>query len=236
MQTNGQCEFYGTLEKTENFTILTQNIIPGTLVFESLSPFTGYYDENPHDYDNPLYLYMAVDKTYTVFDIARAFQSVLNEVDFELDAAKAFVKFNDKFYNVIRLRHINGYEHVREIQEAFERNGITPLRVSLRQQDIHAHVTLKKVFCLEKVADGIFIDSCEKNHAYLEMQHMIPFDKLVDVTQKVRNNWFESRFDAAMGYFLTSRKVFEIVRIYSDKLDMKYLEGLKKLYLQKIER
>ncbi|MDA3878834.1 MAG: hypothetical protein PF436_00460 [Prolixibacteraceae bacterium] len=230
-----QCEFYGTLEKVEDFTILTQNIIPSTLVFESLSPFTGYHNETPHDYQNPLYLYMAVDKTYSVFEIARAFQEVRNELDFNLDAAKAFVKFSDKFYNVIRLRHLNGYGDIRIIQEAFERHGIKPLKSNLRQKDIHAHVTLKKIFCLEKVAKNLFIDRCEKNHAYIEIPRMMPFDQLIEVTQKVRNNWFESRFDAAMGYFLTTQKVFEIVRIYSDKLDIKYLEGLKQLYLQKIK-
>lgn len=236
MENYKHCEFYGSLEKIEDFTILTQNIIPGTLVFESLSPFTGYYNENPHDYDNPLYLYMAVDKTYSVFDITRAFQNVRNELNFDLDAAKAFVAFNDKFYNVIRLRHLNGYQDVIKIQEAFEKHGIKPHKSNLHQKDIHAHVTLKKIFCLEKIADGLFLDRCEKNHAYLEMPRMIPFEELVQITQKVRNNWFESRFDAAMGYFLTSQKVFEIVRIYSDKLDMKYLEGLKRLYQQKIAK
>lgn len=234
MKNNNKFEFYGILEKTEDFTILTQNIIPGTLVFESLSPFTGYYNENPHDYQKPLYLYMAVDKPYSVFDVARAFQKVRNELDFNLDAAKASVKFSDKFYNVIRLRHLNGYENIQIIQEAFARQGIKPLKSNLSQKDIHAHVALEKIYCLEKISEGLFIDRREKNHAYIEIPRMIPFDEMVEVTQKVRNNWFESRFDSAMGYFISSEKIYEVVRIYSDKIDIKYIEGLRKLYLKKI--
>jgi hypothetical protein len=231
----GPCEFYGILEKIEDFTTLTGNIIPGTLVFESLSPFVGYYNENPHDYESPLYLYMAVESDYSVFDIARAFQLVKNSLKIDLDVAKASVRFNDKFFHVLRLRHIDGYSRLIDIQKQFAEHGIKPLKSSLNKKNIHAHVTLNKVFCLESISDGLFIDRREKNHAYIQMPYMIHFDKLIEVTKRVRNNWVENRFDAAMGYFLCSDEVIEIVRIYTDNLDVNNLTALQDLYLKKLE-
>lgn len=65
MKNQNYCEHFGTLEKLEEFTTLSENIIPGSLVFESLSPFWGYYNEDPHDY-NPLYIYMAINQTHEV--------------------------------------------------------------------------------------------------------------------------------------------------------------------------
>ena len=234
MREQNHCEFFGTLEKLEEFTTLTQNIIPGSLVFESLSPFLGYYNENPNDY-NPLYVYLVVNRTYAVFDVVRAFDKVREELDFDFDAAKAFVKFNDRFYNAIRIRHLQGYDRIRDIQEGFVKHGIGMLMISDNQKKVTAHVDLKKVFCLTKMTDEIFLDACENNHAYFEIPRQISFDEFVDLTRKVRNNWMESKFDAALGYYLTEQRIIEIIRIYSDKLDMKYLEGIRKLYLQKMK-
>lgn len=228
------CEFFGTLEKLEEFTTLTQNILPGSLVFESVSPFWGYYNDNPHDY-KPLYVYLIVNQTYAVFDVVRAFYKVREELGFDLDAAKAFVKFNDRFYNALRIRHLEGYDRIRDIQEAFVRNGISMLLVSDNQKKVTALVDLKKVFCLSKIGDGLYLDACEKNHAYFEIPKRISFDEFTELTQKVRNNWFEGKFDAALGYYLMEQRIVEIVRIYSDKLDIENLEGIRKLYLQKLK-
>lgn len=234
MNNQNYCEHFGTLEKLEEFTTLTENIIPGSLVFESLSPFWGYYNEDPHDY-NPLYIYFIVNQTHEVFEVVRAFQQVKAELNFELDAAKAFVKFNDRFYNALRIRHLNGYDHLSEIQEAFARHGINPLYSHYNQKRFSAHVTLKKMFCLSPIAEGLFIDACEEKHAYLEIPKALTFDQFADVTQKVKNNWLDSKFDAALGYFIRKQKVVDIIRVYSDNLSIEYLEGIRNLYLQKIK-
>jgi hypothetical protein len=233
MEENKHCEYFGTLEKIEEFTTLSQNCIPGSLVFESLSPFLGYYNEYPHDY-SPLYIYIAVDKIYPVFDVVRAFQKVKKEIGFDLDVAKAFVHFNDRNYNVIRLRHLDGYDRIHEIQEAFQRYGIKPLMNSHRWEKISVHVSLRKVFCLSPLAEGLFLDACEENHAYIQIPKALNFDEFLELTKRVKNNWLEFKFDAALGYYLKENEVVEIVRIYSKRLDLPDLKGIQKLYLQKI--
>lgn len=234
MENKNYCEHFGTLEKLEEFTTLSENIIPGSLVFESLSPFWGYYNEDPHDY-KPLYIYMAVNQTHEVFEVIRAFQKVKAEFDFELDAAKAFVKFNDRFYNALRIRHLTGYENLMHIQEAFSKHGISPLMSHYQQKRFTAHVTLKKMFCLNLFFKAIWVDACEAKHAYLEIPKRLSFDEFADVTQKVKNNWLDTKFDAALGYFIRKQQVVDMVRIYSDNLNADYLKGIRNLYLQKIK-
>jgi hypothetical protein len=234
MEKQYYCEHFGTLEKLEEFTTLTNNIVPGSLVFESLSPFWGYYNEDPKDYC-PLYVYLIVNQTHEVFEVTRAFQKVKQELDFELDVAKAFVKFNDRFYNALRIRHLSGYDHLAEIQEAFARHGIAPLYSHYNQKRFNALVTLKKMFCLNQTSEGIYLDACEANHAYLEIPKALTFDQFAEVTQKVRNNWLESKFDAALGYFIRKQQVVDIIRVYSENLNTDYLDGIRNLYLQKIK-
>lgn len=234
MKKGKHCEVFGNLEKLEEFSTIHNNIIPGSLVFESLNPFWGYYHDDPHD-SSPVYIYFAVEKNYPAFDVVRAFQHVKAESDFDFDAAKAFVKFNDRSYNVIRIRHLTGYDKIQTIQEGFLKNGIKPLMASGNWRNVKTHVTLHKVFCLHRLSDNILVDSCEINHSYLEIPRKMEFDEFVDVTQKVRNNWFESKFDAALGYYMLEKQIVDFIRIYSGRQDKGYLNDIRKLYLQKME-
>lgn len=234
MENLNYCEHFGSLEKLEEFTTLTHNIVPGSLVFESLSPFWRYYNEDPKDYSQ-LYIYLIVNQTHEVFEVIRAFQKVKEELPFKFDVAKAFVKFNDRFYNALRVRHLKDYEHIVEIQEAFSRYGISPLMSSYNQKRFTALVTLKKMFSLSKLSEGIYLDAYEENHAYLEIPQTLTFDQFADLTQKVKYNWLDSKFDAALGYFIQKQKVIDVVRVYSDNLKIEFLNDIRKLYLQKLK-
>ena len=237
MEDHQHCEVFGTLEKLEQFNSLNENIISGSLVFESPAPFWGYYNEfdSPHTKLSPHYIYIAINTTHAVFDVVRAFQKVRKEFDFDLDAAKAFIKFNDRFYNAIRLRHITDYAKVKAVQESFVKHGISMLMATGNWKNVTTHVSLKKVFCIEQLTDAIYKDSCEGNHYYLEIPKTLTFEEFAEVTAKVRNNWLGSKFDAALGYFLKEKEVVEIVRIYSELLTLEQLKDIQKLYRNKIK-
>lgn len=237
MAEHKHCEVFGSLEKMEQFNVLKENIIPGTLVFESPAPFWGYYNEfdSPHADTSPQYIYIAILKTYAVFDVVRAFQKVRQEFDFDLDAAKGFIRFNDRFFNVIRLRHIDDYSQVVKVQESFEEHGISMLSATGTWSNVSTHVSLKKVFCIEEIEKGIYKDACEAKHYYLRIPKTLTFEEFAEVTRKVRNNWLGTRFDAALGYFLKEQEVVEIVRIYSDISDIEVLKEIQSVYVQKIK-
>lgn len=237
MEEHKHCEVFGTLEKIEQFNTLNQNIIPGSLVFESPAPFWGYYNEfdSPNANNSPHYIYIAIMTTHEVFDVVRAFQKVRKEFDFDLDAAKAFVRFNDRFYNVIRLRHISDYAKIKDVQESFAKNGISMLMATGNWQNVTTHVSLKKVFCLQSLTDSIYKDMCEPHHFYLKIPKTLTFEEFAEVTAKVRNNWLGSKFDAALAYFLKEKEVVEIVRIYSELLELSHLEEIQKIYWHKIK-
>lgn len=237
MEKHQHCEVFGTLEKIEQFNTLHENIIPGSLVFESPAPFSGYYNEfdSPNANLSPHYIYIGILTTYAVFDVVRALQKVREEFDFDLDAAKAFVRFNDRFFNVIRLRHITDYALIRAVQESFVKHGIAMLMASGNWMNVTTHVTLKKVFCLQTISEHIYKDACEPNHYYLRIPKTLSFEEFADVTAKVRYNWLDSKFDAALGYFLKEQEVVEIIRIYAEHLELPQLQELRKLYLQKIK-
>jgi hypothetical protein len=233
MKNENYCEIFGSLEKLEQLSTIDKELAHGKLVFQSLSPFWGYYNDYPH-HSSPFYIYMVIDKTYTVFEVMRAYQEVKAELGFHFDAAKAFVVFNDRSYNAIRLRQLDNFNQIQPIFESFAAHGIKPYSSSSAWTNVTARVTLNKLFCLEHIMEGIFIDKWVEKHAYIELPHLLAFDKLVELTNNVRNNWTETRFDAAVATFLKNDKVVSAVRIYSDNLEIENLSGLKKIYESKI--
>jgi hypothetical protein len=234
MKENNYTEVFGGLEKLEDFSTIRDNIVQGTLVFESVSPFLGYYNDALQD-SSPVYIYFAVDKTYPVFEVIRAFHNIKTETGLNFDAAKAFAKFNDRNYNIIRLRHFDGFDKIKIIQEAFNNNGIKLLHSSVSWKKITAHVTLNKIFCIQRLRDGINLDACEENHAYIEIPRHLDFEEFTRITHIVKNNWFENKFDAALGYYLLEERVIDFIRVYSKQQDLQYLLDIRKLYLDKIK-
>jgi hypothetical protein len=226
-------EVYGILEKIEGLTTLSKNCLSGSLVFESRSPFWGYYNETPHDYV-PIYIYLVLDRNYSVFDIAHASKCVRQELNIQLDAAKTEIVIHDKHYHTLRLRHIGSYDSVSTIQEAYQKCGIKPLMAHVAWAKETAHMTFEKIFHLNSNEDQFYIDISENNHFYFELPEHIAFAEFEQLTQKVRNNWMGTKFDAAIGRFLKRDRAVDFVRIYSEKISSAEIIELKNLYFSRI--
>lgn len=102
MEKNKRFEVFGTLTKTETVFTINHKILPGTLVFEALKPFSGYYYDTPMG-AKPVYLYLALEDQFTLEDILRASQKVQLEFEAPFDAGKGFLQIYDAKYNVLRI-------------------------------------------------------------------------------------------------------------------------------------
>lgn len=234
MEQNKRFEVFGTLTKTETVFTIDQKIMPGTLVFEALKPFPGYYYDTPTG-SKPVYLYLALEEQYTLEDILRASQKVQLDFKAPFDAGKGFLQIYDTKYDVLRIRHLKDYDLLEKLQRSFSENGIHFLKKSKKYKDEVAKIRIIKFFKLEEVAEQIYLDKREKNHAYFEIPRHLSWEEFENVNNKVKYNWEESKFDAAKAAFYYDGELHEIIRIYSDKLDLEYLKALRKLYVEKIK-
>jgi hypothetical protein len=58
-------ETLGLLAKEESLTTVKHNIVPNTLVLESLKPFPGYHGENTPSNTNPEAVYLVTSKKFS---------------------------------------------------------------------------------------------------------------------------------------------------------------------------
>ncbi len=234
MEKNKQFEVFGTLTKTETVFTIDQKILPGTLVFEALKPFPDYFNDAPMT-AKPMYLYLALEEQYPLEDIMRASQKIQLDYNVSFDAGKGFLHIYDEKYDVLRVRHLKDYGLLEKLQRSFEEKGFRFLRKSKKYKDEDVKVRIIKFFSLEEIAENIFLDKREENHAYIEIPYHLHWDEFDEMNNKVKYNWVESKYDAAKGAFYYNGELHEVVRIYSDKIGPEYLQKLRKLYLDKMK-
>lgn len=234
MKENKQFEIFGSLTKTETVFSVDQKIQQGTLVFEALKPFPGYYHETPMGVE-PVYLYLALEKQFTLEEILRASQKVQLNFKSQFEAGKGFLETRSGEYNVLRIRHLENYNLLESLQKEFTENGIRFLNKSKKYSDEPAKIRIIKFFSVEEIAENIFLDKREENHAYIKIPFDLTWSEFESLTQKVKYNWVGSKFDAAKGAFYHEGTLHEVVRIYSDKIGLTYLQDLRNLYIEKMK-
>ena len=234
MEKKNEIEVFGTITKRETVFTIDDKVEPGTMVFEALEPFPGYYHETPFD-TKPIYMYIALQEPYPLEEIIRATQNVEKVFDEKFDAGKGLLRIYNTVYGVLRVRHLKRYDLVGALQRAYSENGIhfaTKSKKGLKEQ---AQIKVIKFFQLEEIDYGVYLDKKEDFHAYIELPAFLQWEDFNDLTNRVKYNWQESKFDAAAGAFYHQGRLHEFVRIYSNKLDLEYLQQLKKLYFEKMK-
>jgi hypothetical protein len=229
-----QLEVFGSLIKTETVSTIDNKIIPGTMVFEALKPFPGYYYDTPTG-TKPLYLYLTLKEEYTLEDILRASHKVQHEFSNSFDAGKGYLQIYDNKYNVLRIRHLKDYNLLERLQKSYAGNGIEFLHQAKKYKNETASIRIIKFFLLKEISDQIYIDKLEKKHAYLEISRHLSKEEFEHINSKVKYNWQESTFDATLATFYFDSKLHDVIRIYSNNLELAKLQALLDLFLEKMK-
>ena len=230
---DNKMEVFSNLTKYDTVVAIEEKVLPGSLVFDSLNPFPGYYHETPTNV-KPIYLYLVLDKQYTLERVLRATQSIAKEYNWDFDAGKGYMSIESEFLNVIRVRHLPELDLVEKIQEAYMNHEINFLMNKKLKGKLQVEVKISKFLMLEKIGEGIYLNSKEPSFGYIEIPKHLHREAFAKVSMDVKYNWDGSEYDAASGSFFKDGKLYEFVRILSNKIDADYLLKIRKLYLDKI--
>ena len=234
MEQNKKMEVFANLTKQVTIVSVEDKVLPGSLVFEALNQFPGYYHESPI-HAQPIYIYLVLERQFPLEEVLRVTQSIEKEYsNWRFDSGKGYMLLGSQLLNVIRLRHLPEIELVEKIQEAYQQRGISFLMNKKLKGKLEAEVKIVKFLNLEKLDEGIYVEVEDMNFGYIEIPKYLKYDLFSKVTMDVKYNWDGHEFDAASGSFYKDGKLTEFARIFSSKNDVEYLSGLRKLYLEKI--
>jgi hypothetical protein len=233
MEQNKTMEVFSNLTKQVTVVSVEEKVLPGSLVFEALNQFPGYYHETPTK-PHPIYIYLVLDRQYPLEEVLRATQNIEKEYDWNFDSGKGYMLIGSQLLNVIRLRHLPKVDMVVKIQEAYQKQGIGFLMNKKLQGKLEAEVKIVKFLNLKQLGEGIYVEEKDENFGYIEIPKYLKPAAFVKVTMDVKYNWEGHEFDAASGSFYKNGKLIEFVRILSNTITKEYLLQIQTLYKEKI--
>ncbi len=229
-------ERYGNLLKSEQLVTMDDKIMPNTFVLEAPEPFPGffhYYSESPVD-SRPLYIYLVVDKLYTLEEVTRARVNIEKYFPSRFHADAGTVTIFNKTYHIIRVRHLESYDQIKDLQACFIDQGFEFKKKPSKKIEGIGLIRIKKFYYLKKIEEGIYLDLVEKDHGYITIPNFYKWSEFQVLTQKVKYNYEGSFFDAALGHFHNNFAIEDMIRIYNPKIDLKMLQEIKKKYYEQI--
>lgn len=227
---------YGTLMKEEQVRSLKSVGLKGTMVMETPEPFPGflsYYSETPHA-AQPLFVYLGLDEENFYEDVAHANKNVHNKTDIKFGAAYSSIAVNYKIYKSIRLRYIDSFEQVSTLQKLFQEEGLTFQKEVVMNKPATALIRLKKMFKLDAIGDGLYLDLEESKMGYFTLPKKLIWNDFLELVKHVRNNWNKELVDFALTTLYKYECVEDVVRVYSPSQRPELIKELKEQFLKSL--
>lgn len=236
MNNNDIISRYGTIMKEEAVHVVSQKIMPGTMVLETPEPFPGYlqyYSETPHA-PKPLFIYFGLTDDNYYEDIARATENIHKKTDINYSAAYGSISVHYDIYKVLRIRYLENFDQVLPIQKLFAEEGIT-FRKPISQDSAQTGlIRLKKMFKLRAIGEGMYQSVNESKMAYFSLPQKVTWHEFEKLVARVRNNWNKELVDFALASFYNYEGIDDIVRVYSPSQRPELVKELQQKFIEKL--
>ncbi len=233
MATTRIIETMGSISKVEKLETLDSNILENTLVLEEIEPFPGYHGANLPTGYNPCAVYLVNKKKHSTVRILRMTQAIRKYFKHEFDGTAAEICINNDVYNCIRLRNLESYSIIPELQKNFMHEGLKFMKK--RKIKGEAIIELKKHFELEILDDGIYKDLEDPLMYYVEIPRHLNWHLFLKITTSIKHNIDNLNFDAAVGAIYL-KDIIEVVRIFGKDISKDDLREIQEKYLGEIRK
>jgi hypothetical protein len=224
-------ERYGSLRKIEPLKqILDDSIVPGTLAFECPEPFPGYYNMQEKQ-TVPLYVYFVLDDYMHLDDFLAISPKVISQIGEKCSTTLAAFSIDDLKFYAIRVKDLDDYGKLRDLQEAYVKEGVIFKKASKKYAKVDdVHIRIKKFFKMSSPEEGYFIDQFDKHTGYFAISEHLSLDEFVPIAKKVSYNIDVIDFDAALATYYEDFRVHDMVRIYTESISIDLLKQIRSEY------
>ena len=233
MATTRIIETMGSISKVEKLKTLDNNILENTLVLEEIEPFPGYHGANLPTGYNPRAIYLINKKKHSTVKILRMTQEIRKSFKHDIDGTAAEICINNNVFNCIRLRNLESYSFIPELQKCYMHEGIKFRKT--KKINGEGIIELKKHFELEKLGDGLYKDLLDPLMYYIEIPRHLTWNLFLEITTSIKRNIDNLHFDAAVGAIYL-KDIIEVVRIFAKDMSKEDLSIIHAKYLEEIRK
>ncbi len=225
-------ESFGTVAKEEHVKSVEHNILPNSSVLENLEPYPGYHGENLPTDQRPDTFFLLTTEEYSSEKIFRISDDIRTYTGYCFNGSPARICIGNDTYFAIRIRNLESYAPLEELQKCYLDTGIHFLKK--KKIDNIALIELKKIFSLEWLNEDILKDKDGVMH-YLKLPKQLSWGRFRNITRFVKNNLDDANFDVAL-VVIYANIVHDLVRIYDEKSQIERLESIRQKYLEGIKQ
>ncbi len=226
-------EILGKLTIQENVNPIERNKILNTLVIHVPSPLATYYTR--FSQINKPNTVLLITKNQSSFEqILRATNKINANNDLNLEGAKCEITIGNKKFSGIRLKGIDQFSDIENIQRLYQKGGFEFARSIRMNKDTDSIIRINKFFTLEKTDEGIYHSPNNKDRYYIEIPKHIHWDEFRDVTFDIKNNVSVTGYDVAKGIFYERDGITEMVRIIKPNITLDMVKEVKDKYYDRL--
>ena len=227
-------ETMGYIKKQVNLTTVENNIIPNTLVLESLHPFPGYHGENLPEKSCPRSLFLIVEKDYSWEEIGRIANKIRQEFKYDFNISHGNIYFKNTTYACIRIKYLKSFTFIPDLQNLLKEQNVKFLKKKAINES--GLIVIHKHFYVEEIGDNIYSDLDEEVKYYMELPVALPWETFKDFTIAVKNNIVNNNFDVAQGVFYRKKGIVDVIRIYDCEAGLERFKMIRNKYLDEIRK
>jgi hypothetical protein len=226
----------GYLLKKEKLANYTSDEPFNEMLLENLDPFPGFYERYfiPTNVEEtkPISVFMVI-RDFGIDqedDFKRITSKIAQHLEIPFQAALSNITLFNRQAIAIRVI-MDDYGKLPSLISEYQKVGI---EFHSRRQ-VNPYVSLIKIhrfFELEEIEDGIYCDT-DREHTYLiRIPAFLNWDKLVEASEFIRNNWIYKSFDTAQAAIYLKSGIMELVRVYDKNATPETLRFLKLKFAQ----
>jgi hypothetical protein len=218
----------GSIFKEESLSQIRSNVLKNTVVAEANNPYSDYYGRTNFQ-TTPNSFFLFTSQNYTLDEALHFSQFIDSCYMKDVNIATASLTMMQHRYYAIRVKHFPDYEHIQMLQNCCIKAGIEfDRKVHLAAM---ARVKVNKCFVLEEADKGIFIDAEEKHKGYIALPHPVSGTVFSEIMHFLKFNRKCKLFDAVQGTMIIDSQSVDIIRVYSENLDVSMLKCISENFL-----
>jgi hypothetical protein len=227
-------EVIGNVIKEESISLINHHKLPDTLVINIDHPFPGLHGMDFHLESKPRSVIIATSEVYSFAKILREAAKINNSTSFDINASFAKIKAGRDIIYGIRIKGLDSYSQIPELQKIWEDHGFKLLRKKNLKTEKPVSIKISKFFHIEEIEENIYKDACIDGMYFIEIPEYLPWEEFRKITMKVKNNISNNNFDAVKGLFYKDNTVKDMIRIFKPNIKEDLLQEIKKRYYKEM--
>ena len=233
MKTGEARNTFAIIKKEEDVKTLSHSILKNTFVLEIIHPFPGYYYGGvKNSSSKPGNLFLVLKNRPSTEFFYRALTNAKKYCDFGLFAVMAELQIYNNTYSAIRIKNIEDYNVINEIQEIFAAEGFQFARP--KKIDAKAFIKVFKFINLT-IKEDVYHNTDNENFIFFPIDKEINWKLFENTTIKIKNSVGSLKFDVALAVFFRKGYLEDAVRVYCKNFSDEQVQKIRLMYMNELK-